>query len=214
MDIQDTILFLTGVELLDSRMGPVPPVIPAKPTSLTAVADSDSINLNWTNGTTYTHVTVDRKDTGDYSRIAFLGNVTTYDDTTALVNVTYTYQVIGTLNSFPSAPSNSASDTIVPVSLDAPTLLTDQTGTGSSTPDMSWTNNGPGVGGAYDFIKIEEKVGVGAFTEIDSITGDGTEYTHNDPPLVPGSYSYRIRGEVGGQFSGYSNVITMVLPHS
>ncbi len=89
------------------------PVIPATPTVLTATADSDSINLAWTENGTYDTVAIDRKTTGDYTSLAVIsGGIATYDDTSAVLDVAYTYQVRGTRNGYPSLNSNSASATV------------------------------------------------------------------------------------------------------
>src|SRR6266850_5160128 len=108
--------FITVVDYTGVKSGQdIPsPVIPAAPTLLTATADSDSINLAWTNGDTYSTIRIDRKTNGDYTALASAtGNATSYDDTTAVVGVTYTYKVKGVKATYPSPYSNEASDTII-----------------------------------------------------------------------------------------------------
>ncbi len=113
----DTGLFLTGVEITDNQ---IPPVIGVAPSVLTATADSDSIVLGWTNNDTYTAITIFRKTTGDYSSLASAaGAATSYDDTTAVVGTTYTYQIRGIKGGYPTPYSNTASDTIPTVVLKA-----------------------------------------------------------------------------------------------
>ncbi len=109
--MMDEVLFLTGVTVNDRQ---VPPVIAAAPTSLTATADSDSINLAWTNGDTYSSTVIERKDVGDYTSLNVgAGNLTSFDDTTAVVGTTYTYRVRGVKATYPTPFSNTPSAVIV-----------------------------------------------------------------------------------------------------
>ncbi len=107
-------VFLTCIEGIDTRGGAGNgiQVIPATPTSLTATADADSINLAWTRVGTYDKVLIDRKDIGDYTQIASIASAASYDDTTALPGITYTYRVRGLRNGYPSPYSNESSATI------------------------------------------------------------------------------------------------------
>lgn len=94
-------------------VAPAAPTIPAAPADLTATSDSDSIGLEWTNGDTYSAVVIMRKTNGDYSALATIaGDQESYDDTTAVVDTTYTYKVRGVKNSFPSLYSNEDSATV------------------------------------------------------------------------------------------------------
>ncbi len=89
------------------------PIIGAAPTSLTATADTDSIELSWTNGDTYTATVVYRKSTGDFEPLSTeAGNAVSYDDTTAVPGTLYTYVVRGTKGGYPTPYSNEASDTV------------------------------------------------------------------------------------------------------
>jgi hypothetical protein len=72
---------------------------------------------------------------------------------------------------------------------------------------LSWSAS---TGGAITNYLIERCTGLGcsSFSQIASISGSLLTYT--DTPLSPGTvYSYRVRAESGGIFSGYSNVQTV-----
>ncbi len=115
MDAQELTLFLTGIELTDSRMGPAAPTIPAAPTGLAVTSGASSLTLDWTNGDTYSLVAIDRAaDSADFTALTTVaGNVITYEDTTALAGITYTYKVRGLKATFPSPYSNTDSGELV-----------------------------------------------------------------------------------------------------
>ncbi len=126
----DQQIFLTAIEYTGTASGgdTRPPTIGAAPTSLTATADADSINLAWTNGDTYTATVILRKDSGDYIALTSqAGNATSYNDTTALSGITYTYKVRGVKGGFPTPYSNEASDTIIPTPDTGTFTVTDYT---------------------------------------------------------------------------------------
>lgn len=110
MDLQT---FLTAVDFTGSAFGSSgTQTIPAAPTTLVATADSDSIGLTWTRVGTYDNVLIDRKSTGEYSQLASIPTAASYDDTTAVPGVTYTYRVRGQRNGYSGPYSNESSDTV------------------------------------------------------------------------------------------------------
>ncbi len=183
--------FLTAVDYTGTRMGPnnPVPVIPSTPTSLTAVADSDSIVLNWTENGTYDKVSIDRKDTGDYSSLIVIdGGIATYDDTTAVVGVTYTYRVRGTRNGYPSLNSNEASDTVP--------LLTSHAASNDGTETNYLTAVNPA---SMRIISTDTFIFGGWISNTDG-TSAGTLFTKG-PAQTAISYSLDYGNNVPGKFS-------------
>ncbi len=117
----DSGLFLTGVELLDTRGGSVPPVIPAAPTVLAVTNSAATVTLTWTENDTYSLVTIDRATgSGNFLALTTLsGGVATYDDATVSVGTTYSYKVRGLTGGYPSPYSNTVSATVTAVSFAA-----------------------------------------------------------------------------------------------
>lgn len=65
--------------------------------------------------------------------------------------------------------------------------------------DLAWTNTD-----TYDSVRVERSTNGTDFTEIDSI--DGAEVSYQDTTGVANTnYWYRVRGEISGWYSAYSN---------
>ena len=128
--------FLTCIEFIPEI---ATQTIPAAPVTLTATADADSINLAWTRVGTYDKVLIDRKDIGAYTQIASIATAASYDDTTALPGVTYTYRVRGLRNGYPSPYSNESSATISagPVAASGTLTIPDYTMISGATIDVN-----------------------------------------------------------------------------
>jgi autotransporter-associated beta strand protein len=117
-------------------------VIPAPPTSVTAVAGDAQVTLNWTESPAATSYDVERSDTngGPYAVIASNVTALAYTDTGLTNGKTY-YYVISSVSDLGEG-TNSAQASATPV---APTVLTG--GLSSSNQIiLSWTANGNGAG--------------------------------------------------------------------
>ncbi len=109
--------FLTAVDYTGTSGGgdSVSPALGAAPTLLTATADADSIVLDWTNNDTYSLLVLERKTTDQYTVLTTpAGDAETYNDTTAVQGITYTYKIRGLKNGYPTPYSNEDSD-VVPI---------------------------------------------------------------------------------------------------
>jgi hypothetical protein len=186
------------------------PAAPADPTSLLAMAvTSTRVNLTWTdNSSNETTYRIERSSGGgSFAEIGTVGaNATSYSDTTALPNTTYTYQVRAENNGLFSGYSNQSTATTPQTAPAAPTGL-GATAITSTHIDLAWTDNATNETAFH----VERSSGGGSFTEIATVAANATSYS--DTTVVASTaYSYRVRAENSGVFSGYSNVANATTP--
>jgi hypothetical protein len=192
-------LLLTSVNLTDTRGGAGlgTQIIPAAPTSLTATADSDSINLAWTRVGTYDNILIDRKSTGAYAQLVSISTAASYDDTTAVAGIAYTYRVRGQRTGYPSPYSNESSATIAAnPSSPPPSNLTATGNVGGQSIDLTWVRTQPDFAINYPSgtIRIQRKDS-GAFALLDG--SDPADSTYSDTSVASGvNYTYRVAYEI------------------
>ncbi len=179
---------------------------PTDPSALTATAASATqINLAWTAGSGQSAFTVERStDSGVTWTVltaAVAANATSYSDTTASEETTYTYRVKATNAAGNSGYATSSAVTSLPA---APSGL----GAVASAPDqvnLSWTNNSTRATG----FKVERSDNGGAYVQVGTVAANVTTFT--DPTVSEASsYAYRVRANDGGRNSVYSNAAAVV----
>jgi chitodextrinase len=175
---------------------------PSAPTGLTATAVSASqIDLSWTAATDNIAVTGYKISRGG-SAIATVGAVTTYSDTTAAPNTSYTYRVRALdAASNLSDPSDPASAT-TPADTEAPSAPTNLTATAGSAGgiNLAWTASTDNVAVTnYDIFR-----GGALLTTVGAVT------SYSDASATSGtSYTYKVRAlDAAGNPSGFSNDAT------
>ena len=132
-------------------------------------------------------------------------NVTTYDDNTALKNITYTYRVYAYNNETQSGYSNDAL-TLIPIPpIFIPGSLTAEAGENSIA--LSWVDNSNNESG----FKIERsETGPNGFDEIGMVDANVTSY--EDVTAQEGiEYTYRVYGYNDDTRSAYSNEATAMI---
>ncbi len=205
-------IFLTCIEGIDTRGGAGNgiQVIPAAPTSLTATADADSINLAWTRVGTYDKVLIDRKDIGAYAQIASIATAASYDDTTALPGVTYTYRVRGLRNGYPSPYSNEDSATISAGAVKASGTFTipDYTDPGISGTTVTVDNTGLTEGLDWFAAVSNDATATSLSAAINVNVDPGTATAGHSTNVV--TVTATVAGSAGNsiQFSGAPGVVS------
>jgi len=187
---------------------------PSAPTVVTATRVSDTqMTVAWTNNSTthheYAGINVYRStDGGGYAQIATLGVVTSYSDTGTSANHKYTYKIEAT-NAAGSAQSTASS--AVWTTPGAPSGCT-ATKQPNNDVVVSWTNN---VNYSEYTVRIEESQNGGAFSEIGSVAGGVTSYTHTAPSTSV-THTYRVRSRtssgttLNSSYSANSNTVTLL----
>ncbi|PYJ28593.1 MAG: hypothetical protein DME90_07325 [Verrucomicrobia bacterium] len=181
--------------------------IPVAPSGLTITAiTSGAVSLAWTdNSNNETGFKIQRKQgaTGTYTQIATPGaNVTTYTDSSALLDGTqYYYKVCATNSAGDSAYSNEVNGTtplINPSSLTATVVSTTQV-------NLNWTDNSR----AETAYLIERKAtSTGNYSQIGSVGMNVQSYADTYNFASGTAYYYRVRATSttnGTIYSGYSN---------
>ncbi|MGE5327134.1 MAG: fibronectin type III domain-containing protein [Deltaproteobacteria bacterium] len=152
------------------------------------------------------------------TRIASVGNVTTYTDGSASAplseNTFYSYAVTAVASGGESSPSNTA--TVLTQTEPAPTNLSasagQQSGHGKNQKDfvnLLWTNNAADADGNH----VERCQGSTCtnFSEI-AITSAGSN-TYTDANVASRKvFRYRVRAHSPGGYSGYSNIVSVSTP--
>jgi hypothetical protein len=194
-----------------------PPLPPAAPTGLQAVAFSSSrIDLTWTdNATNETGYTVERAPDnsgvpGTYAQIASLaGNATTYQSTALDPVTTYWYRVRAFNAGDVSGYSNAVSGTTLqrpatPTNLQAQPISTTRI-------DLIWTDNATNET-SYVVERAPDNAGVaGTFTQIVSLPAGSTAYS-NTGLAANTAYWYRVRALTANDASSYSTAVSALTP--
>lgn len=182
-----------------------PPTTPNAPSGLGATSVAAPV-LTWTdNSNNEITFRIERKTGagGTYAEIASVSsNVITHTDTTASVSTTYFYRVRARNGGGDSAYATEASAT-TPAGGSEPSSFVATTATDERI-DLTWTNNS-----SYDSIRVERKIGAGAFAEF-AIMTQASRTRYSDWSVRPNTaYTYRIRTLNGavdsGTYSAYSN---------
>jgi hypothetical protein len=179
------------------------------PSSLSATAIGNSINIGWTdNSNNETGFTIERAaGSGSFSPLVSVGaNVVSYSDATATAGIEYSYRVKANGGTSGSGYSNTAKATIpavVPVA--DPTGLT-ATLSGNSI-NIGWSDNATNETG----YTIERAAGSGSFSPLVSVGANVVSYS--DATATAGiEYSYRVKANGGTSGSGYSNTAKATVP--
>ena len=135
-------------------------------------------------------------------------NTTSYNDTTAVSNLMYSYRVVAY-----NAAGDAASNTVIVVSLpSAPSNLTANTDTVGRVT-LNWTDNATNEAG---FI-IQRALGNGAFTQIGTQgarSGSGNTATYADLTVASNrSYRYRVAAQNAAGPSAFSNILAVTTPN-
>ncbi len=191
---------------------------PNAPSGLTAtVLSGPQVRLDWTdNADNETGYVIMRSvNGGPPTQIAArgsaqgTGSAMTYSDSSVILGTTYGYEVYALIDSFPSAPSNPVTVTVVAPPA-APTALAAQLQSGPKVR-LTWTDNAANETG---FV-VERSTNGAAFGQIAAPgphSGTGN-VAYTDTGVAPGSsYDYRVKAMNGAAASAYSNVPTVVVP--
>jgi titin len=179
------------------------------PTTLTAVALINQVNLTWTDTSNSEEgFKIERSDVSSVTGYSFIATVvgqdiTSYSDTT-VEGGTYYYRVRAYSAFGISQPSNIANATITPT---APANLA-ATAISYSRIDLEWID----VVGETGY-KIERKTGAGGtYAQIETVPAGVVTYS-NTTGLVPETeYYYKVRAYNTGGNGDYSNVISATTP--
>jgi len=189
------------------------PIAPAAPSGLNASAISASrVDLAWTdNATNETGYSVERSDAGGpFAVVASpAANATSFSDTTVVAATSYTYRVRAENAGVFSDYSNesSAATPALPVAPSAPTNLVAPTVTATSVT-LTWTDNSANETAFH----IERAIAGGAFAPIGGSPVGVNVTTVTDTVAANTAYTYRVRAENTGAFSGYSNELPVTTP--
>jgi len=184
---------------------------PGTPLSLSAIPNSASqIVLTWTPADTLaTSFHVERTiGTGPFTEIANVpANSPTFPDGNVTPGTAYQYRVRAENDWGFSAYSSVATATVI-----APQLLppSNVQATAINQNQVTLTWNGANTNAVQ--FQIERKAGSdAAFTLVATVPSSQT--TYQDSGLVPNiTYVYRMRSQGKGEFSGYSNEVTVTTP--
>ena len=189
------------------------PSAPAAPTGLTADAISPTrIDLAWAdNATDETGYSVERSASGGAFAVVAspAANATSFSDTTVLGNTAYTYRVRAVNTGVFSGYSNNASATTPTPTSTAPAAPSglNATAISASRVDLAWTDNATNETG----YRVERSDAGGPFAVVASPAANATSIS--DTTVVAAtSYTYRVRAENTGVFSGYSNESSATTP--
>ncbi|MCP3936636.1 MAG: hypothetical protein GY708_14815, partial [Actinomycetia bacterium] len=173
---------------------------PAAPSNLTATAASGTqIDLAWTdNSNNEEAFDLERATGGSFSRIARpAANATSYQDTTAMPGMTYSYRVRAFNDADTSSFSNIATATTS--SVPPPTDLS-AFGASDTQIKLFWTDNST----SEISFEIEGKTGGDPFTLFQTVAADTTAATIQGLLEVT-TYTFRVRAIGATDTSGYSN---------
>ena len=155
------------------------PVRPAEPANLAATAVSAThVNLTWTdNATNETGFDIERctgVNCTSFARIDGVGaNVTTYSDTTAAPNTTYSYRVAAFNLGGTSQPSNVATVTTPNLGPIAPTNLTASILLNPTRAQLTWRDNSNNE----NLFQVWRSTNGGTFTQVGTVTRTTTQRT-------------------------------------
>jgi titin len=197
----------TGSGTSNTASVSVPVVAPTAPANLVATALNGTVSLTWTaGGGTVQGNYLERADDGvTFTRIATLGAVTSFTDTTAVVGTSYTYRVQAFNATGPSDYSATATATVPPAPA-APTALTALVN--GAVISLTWTDNASNETG----FRVERSTDNVTFTALTTLAANATSYS--DAALVQGqTYYYRVVAfNTGGGASAYTNVASALAP--
>lgn len=185
--------------------------VPAAPTSLAAIAvGAGQIRLTWLPSAGNVTYRVERVALGGGSFVQIAGGLTSnsFTNSNLLAGTTYVYQVRAE-NGSGLSPYSAIATATTP----SGTAPTAPSGLGSSLNGsgqvvLSWTASA----GTVTAYHVERATAGGAFVEI---AGNVQGLTFTDTTVAPGTaYSYRVRAENGGLFSGYSATTGITTPAS
>jgi len=177
-------------------------VVPASPSTLTAVVADNDIALSWTdNADNETGFKIERDSGSGFSQIATVGvNVTSYDDLN-LADNTYTYRVRVYNAVGDSGYSNTDSAVVATVPVD-PTNLGGFYA--SSTANIYWTDNADNENN-YEVERGTDGVN---FSLLSTESANITSYI-DFAVTASTTYYYRVRATNGVGDSGYSNTTSV-----
>lgn len=175
---------------------------PNAPTLLAAVVISSSeIDLSWTdNASNEDGYQIERDSGAGFVLVATVGaDVTAFNDTSLTPATNYSYRVRAYNVLGASAYTNTATGTTLGTVPNAPSNLS-ANAISATAINLQWTNNGPAT-----TIRIERRIGVGAFSTLTSVSSSQT--TFSDTGLTPSTtYGYRLFAVNGIGDSAASNI--------
>jgi len=189
---------LAGAQYSNIVFSAAPP--PAAPGNLAAARSGTGVNLTWTdNSSTESGFSIQRSvaGAGSFSVIGTVpANTSAYSDTTAVWNISYTYQVCAFNNSGTSAFSNTATAGLLtapsaPVGLSA-------TATAANGFTLTWTDNS-GLASGFTIQRQAE----GSATWVTLGTASGATYT-DSTPLANTGYRYRVQASNAAGSSSFN----------
>lgn len=195
-------------------LGDGTPQPPQPPTNLNATAISSTrVDLTWTDASSNeTAFHVERREgTGSFGEIAIVGaNVSSYSDTTAQPNTTYSYRVRARNAQGFSNYSNTATVNTPPIVTAPPSAPTNlqATAVSSSRVDLSWQDTSDNEG-AFD---IERAIGGGGFQPHATVAANVTTYSDTTDVTPETAYSYRVKARNAIGSSPYSNTAAVSTP--
>jgi fibronectin type 3 domain-containing protein len=190
-----------------------PATVPAAPGNLTAAPLSQTqVSLGWTpNSTNATGYEVQRLNgTGGWELLTPKPiTTTTYTDTTAFANTTFTYEVIAIDAVGNSQPSPTVQVTTRPNPPAAPSSVT-ATAQSSTSVIVTWVSNSPNA--TFFFIQRASTAPGSTFQTVGQPPANaGTTFV--DQTAAAGTtYIYRVLAQNTGGTSGPSNQVTVTTP--
>ncbi|MDP2302047.1 MAG: T9SS type A sorting domain-containing protein [Ignavibacteria bacterium] len=196
----------------------IPGLLPFVPTNLTALADTFSVNLNWTdNSDNELGFKIERKDDSLHIAAPWIlidsvgANVTAYTDIGLTPYTTYSYRIYA-FNEFGSSPMSDSigTVTIIPVELTSFTASISK-----NNVILNWTTATEVNNQGFEIQRLQSAKGgekLQDWEKVCYVAGNGTttdpkSYSFTDNKIETGTYSYRLKQiDFDGTYS-YSKII-------
>ncbi|MEH7075447.1 fibronectin type III domain-containing protein [Neobacillus drentensis] len=196
--------------------------LPAAPSKLTTVQESQNAKLTWTdNATNATGFIIERSTDGtNFTVIAsptqskYVGSVN-YVDTNLTTGTTYTYRVKAVNGTLESDYSNTSSVTIKASTQTPPTAPSNLKASLLDGPSigLTWTDNSSNETG-FTVERSTDGVNFSAIGTSKAKNGSKNILTYTDSTVETGkSYYYRVNALNGTTPSTYSNTVTISIPN-
>ncbi len=187
---------------------------PVAPNSLAGVVQSGyRVQLSWVDASNNeTGFIIQRRYAGwIWGDVATTGaNVTSYQDTTSIGNVTYEYRIVSTNAAGTSSPSDAILVNTANVAGSGPPATPTNVAaiaTSSTQVNLAWTDVATDETG----YKIERRIAGGTFAQIALTAANATSYA-DTTVAASTSYEYRIRATRSTTDGSYSTTATVTTP--